>query len=94
VIILQSDHGHGRFGGTPPPVAKANGEQVQERFDVFAAYAGPIGIADSLAVNRTPVNLFRSLFRVLWNTEEMPLSDRHFWSNPDQPLALTNVALD
>jgi hypothetical protein len=102
VIILQADHGHGRFLGDMPPDLndasvdqnEASVDQVAERFDVFAAYAGPGGIADSLAAQRTPVNVFRALFRAQWGFDEPPLEDRFFWSNTDRPLDLVPVVVE
>lgn len=95
LVLLQSDHGNGRFPGEMPPVLSAAGEdQVQERFDVFAAYSGPGGIGDSLAANRTPVNLFRTVFRVLWDVPEEPLPDRFFWSQGSEPLQLIEMEED
>lgn len=95
VILLQADHGHGRFaGGMPPELEAATADQVRERFDVFSAYAGPGYVADSLAAYRTPVNLFRTLFRVLWGADEPPLEDRHYWSGTRRSMLLTEVALD
>jgi len=95
VILLQADHGYARFaGGVPPEFDAATADQVRERFDVFAAYAGPDLLADSLAAYQTPVNLFRTLFRVLWGVDDPPLEDRHYWTGVYQPMLLTEVALD
>lgn len=95
VILLQSDHGYSRFPrGIPLDLHDASRDQIDERFDVFAAYAGPDGLADSLATVRTPVNLFRTLFRVMWSVKEPPLPDRHFWSNPGRPMELIEIDLD
>ncbi len=95
VILLQADHGYARFaGGMPPEFEVASADQVAERFDVFAAYAGPGSLADSLAAYQTPVNLFRTVFRVLWDVDEPPLADRHYWSGTRQPMLLTEVVLD
>lgn len=55
---------------------------------------GPGSLADSLAAYSTPVNLFRTLFRVLWGADEPPLEDRHYWSGTRHPMLLTEVALD
>lgn len=95
VILLQADHGYARFpGGMPPELEAATTDQIRERFDVFAAYAGPGSLADSLAAYSTPVNLFRTLFRVLWGADEPPLEDRHYWSGTRRPMLLTEVTLD
>jgi len=95
VILLQADHGFARFaGGIPDELEAATTDQIRERFDVFAAYAGPGSLADSLAAYSTPVNLFRTLFRVLWGADEPPLEDRHYWSGTRHPMLLTEVALD
>ena len=95
VILLQADHGYARFpAGIPSEFESAAADQIRERFDVFAAYAGPGSLADSLAAYRTPVNLFRTLFRLLWDADEPPLADRHYWSGTSQPMLLTEVAVD
>ena len=92
VIILQADHGYGRFvADKPTDLALATEEQVRERFDVFAAYAGPGSLGDSLAAQRTPVNVFRTLFRVLWGVDEPPLDDRFYWSDGSGSLHLREV---
>jgi hypothetical protein len=95
VIILQSDHGHGRFvNWVPIALEKASAEQIRERFDVFAAYSGPAAIGDSIATFQTPVNVFRTLFRVLWDIDEPPLADRYYWSDGERSLTLKEVSLD
>jgi hypothetical protein len=95
LIILQSDHGYGRFpGGMPPEIDAAAADQIAERFDVFAAYAGPGALADSIAAFRTPINVFRTAFRVLWGFDEAPLPDLHYWSGTRQPMLLIGVAVD
>lgn len=95
VILLQADHGFGRFGARGPQrLSESRPDQVIERFDAFAAYAAPGDIADSLALVETPVNLFRTLFRVLWNADEPPLSDRQYWSDVGRPLDLFEVDVD
>lgn len=95
VILLQADHGFGRFvGDNPSRLKETSRDQILERFDIFAAYAGPGVVVDSLATVRSPVNLFRTLFRVLWGVDEPALPDRHFWSNPDRPMRLIEVDLD
>lgn len=94
VIILQADHGNGRFiQGMPPDLADATRSQVDERFDAFGTYSGPAGVGDSLAAQKSPVNIFRALFRVMWGVDEPPLEDRHYWSDREQPLRLTPVTL-
>ena len=94
IIILQADHGSGRFPGeVPTKLEDADADQVRERFDIFAAYLAPGAVADSLAVQRTPVNVLRTLFRVLWAVNEEPLADRHYWSDDNRPLLLREVEL-
>lgn len=95
VIILQADHGHGRLtGGIPPRLTDTPRDKMEERFDVFAAYAGPGAVGDSIAVQSTPVNVFRSLFRVLWKVDEPPLPDLHYWYLGDSPPAVQEVEID
>lgn len=92
VIILQADHGYARFvADKPTDLVLATEEQVRERFDIFAAYAGPGSLGDSLAARRTPVNVFRTLFRVLWGVDEPPLDDRFYWSDGSASLDLLEV---
>jgi hypothetical protein len=41
IVVLQSDHGYGRFGRYLPALTDAAPEQVAERADLFAAYHLP-----------------------------------------------------
>jgi hypothetical protein len=92
VIILQSDHGNGRFpGDMPKALSRSTTDQVTERFDIFAAYYGPGSLADSLAAAKSPINTMRALFRVLWGVNEPPLRNRYFWSEGEQPLHLVEL---
>lgn len=95
MIVLQSDHGGGRFvGGLPTDLGETAPDQVRERFDIFAAYSGPDALGDSLAAAGTPVNVFRTLFRAMWKVDEPPLYNRSYWSERERPLFLTRVSLE
>lgn len=94
IVLLQADHGSGRFpADRPTSLSAARPDQVDERFDTFAAYAGPGELPDTLAALRTPVNLFRTIFRVLWGVDEPPLDDRTYWSEEDRALLLRELSL-
>lgn len=94
IVLLQADHGSGRFpADRPTSLSAARPDQIDERFDTFAAYAGPEGLPDTLAALRTPVNLFRTIFRVLWGVDEPSLDDRTYWSERDRALLLRELSL-
>jgi hypothetical protein len=93
IILLQSDHGHGRMNATIPDLAEVTPDRVAERADIFAAYylpgADPGIIYDSI----TPVNVFRTVFRAYFAAPLDLLPDETYWSPARQPYKFTRVRL-
>ena len=90
VILLQSDHGHGRIGHLPP-FEKLNPYQLRERMSVFAAYLLPGVSSDSVADSVTPVNVFRLMLRHYFRADLPTLEDASYWGLEDKPHDLVRV---
>jgi hypothetical protein len=80
VIILQSDHGHGRMPLEIPDLQAVTPDRVMERAEVFAAYYLPGASRDVIYDSITPVNVFRTLFRQYFQADLSPLPDKTYWS--------------
>jgi len=94
VIILQSDHGNGRFPGigNPPPLHEADPERVAERTDVFAAYHMPeLSGSEELYDSMTPVNVFPVVFRQYFGAPIPRLEDRTYYSSSEEPYRFTRL---
>jgi hypothetical protein len=92
VILIQADHGHGRFGRKGPgPVTRASPTQITERTAVFAAYALPgasrSGVWDSI----TPVNATRLVLRHYFAADLPSLPDATYWSSWAFPYRFSRV---
>ncbi|MGH7630925.1 MAG: hypothetical protein ACREOF_16385 [Gemmatimonadales bacterium] len=91
VIMIQSDHGHGRFGLNPPPLDAIPAPNVAERLDVLAAYhlpgAPPGLVHDSIG----SVNAMRAIMRHYFGADLPPLVDASYWSDGSRPYRLTPV---
>jgi hypothetical protein len=91
VILLQSDHGHGRMGFHIPEASSVTPDRLAERADIFAAYylpgADPQIVSDSI----TPVNVFRVVFRHYFQADLNPLPDETYWSPQTAQLKLTRI---
>ena len=90
VILLQSDHGHGRIGHLPP-FEKLNAYQLRERMSVFAAYRLPGMSAAVISDSVTPVNAFRAVLRHYFGADLPPLEDASYWGLEDRPFDLVRV---
>jgi hypothetical protein len=92
VIILQADHGHGRFPrlGNPPPLNEADPERVAERTDIFAAYHMPAAGAQ-LHDSISPINVFPMMLRHYFGASIDPLEDRTYYSSHDEPYRFTRL---
>jgi hypothetical protein len=91
VILLQSDHGHGRMPLHIPDLDAVTADRVAERADVFAAYYLPgadRGIVDD---SITPVNVFRTVFRQYFQADLAPLADKTYWSPGTHLFKFTRV---
>ncbi|MGH7525142.1 MAG: hypothetical protein ACREMX_00400 [Gemmatimonadales bacterium] len=91
VIILQSDHGHGRLGRVPPPFHQARRENVRERVDIFAAYHLPAGGEVVVHDSISPVNVFRGVLRHYFGANLPPLEDITYWSAWEEPYRFTRI---
>ena len=91
VILLQSDHGHGRMLTPYPDVDQAEPERVAIRADVFAAYYLPGAASGIIHDSITPVNVFRTVFRQYFRADLPPLPDKTYWSPGVQMFKFTRV---
>jgi hypothetical protein len=92
VILLQSDHGHGRMPPLHiPDVDAVTPDRIAERTDVFAAYYLPGADAGIVYDSITPVNVFRSVFRQYFKADLAPLPDKTYWSPETKPFKFTRV---
>jgi hypothetical protein len=91
VILLQSDHGHGRLGRLAGGLEEAAPWQVDERVSVFAAYSLPELEEDSVADDITPVNATRLVLRHYFGADLPPLEDATFWSAWARPYRFTRI---
>jgi hypothetical protein len=92
IIILQGDHGHGRFPlGRPPALSAVTREQVEDRTQVFAAYhmpaVPPAAIRDSIS----PVNVWPLLLTHHFGTPTPALPDESYWSTFERPFEFVRV---
>ena len=91
VIILQSDHGHGRMPLHIPEVEGVTADRVAERADVFAAYYLPGADGEIIYDSITPVNVFRTVFRQYFRADLAPLPDKTYWSPGTNLFKFTRV---
>jgi hypothetical protein len=92
VVVLQSDHGHGRFGlRGVPSLSDASPASLAERLDIFAAYLLP-GAPQSLVNDSIgPVNAMRAIVRHYLGIPLAPLAEASYWSSAEQPFDFTRV---
>ena len=90
VILLQSDHGHGRIGHLPP-FEKLNAYQLRERMSVFAAYRLPGIPPGAVRDSVTPVNALRLTLRHYFGADLPPLEDASYWGLEDKPFDLVRI---
>lgn len=99
VIVLQSDHGHGRMVLDPAtnkaiPGNELPDEKVFERVDIFAAYYLPNGGNEMLYDSITPVNVFPVILNHYF-AAGIPLNeDATFWSDSWRPFRFRRVRLE
>jgi hypothetical protein len=90
VILLQADHGHGRFG-TLPEYGKVRPYQLDERMSAFAAYHLPGVAPDSISDSITPVNVMRFVLRHYFGADLPALPDASYWSGEKRPMELIPI---
>jgi len=92
IILLQSDHGHGRAGRHLPGWQRLRPDQVEDRTSVFAAYLVPGRRLDSVPEAVTPINGVRFMLRHGFGADLPPLPDLTYWSAFRTPSALERIA--
>ena len=90
VILLQSDHGHGRIGRLPA-FKSVHPDRVEERMAAFAAYLLPGVEAGHITDSITPVNVMRLLLAHYFGADLPPLTDVSYWSSEDKPLDFVRI---
>jgi hypothetical protein len=91
IIILQADHGNGRFPfGRPPGPDEITPEQLADRISVFAAYHAP-GAEAELHDSITPVNALSAVLRAYFGASILPLPDHTYYSSWRAPYRFVQV---
>jgi hypothetical protein len=90
VILLQSDHGHGRLGRLPE-LRYVDHYRLEERMAGFAAYLLPGVASGAIGDSITPVNATRLVLRQYFGAHLSPLEDASFWSSEDRELEFEPV---
>lgn len=92
VILLQADHGFGRFPfGQPTRLEEADASQIRDRTEIFAAYHLPGGAASRMYDSITPVNAIRLVLAHYFGADLPPLEDRTYWSAWAIPYRFTRI---
>jgi len=92
IILLQSDHGHGRMPLHIPDLELVTPDRIAERMDIFAAYYLPGASKEIIYDSITPVNVFRTVFRQYFQSDLAPLPDVSYWSPWSNIFQLTKVS--
>ncbi|HUF66770.1 MAG TPA: hypothetical protein VMM17_12415 [Gemmatimonadaceae bacterium] len=95
VIVLQSDHGHGRIAVDPLrgftlSSDELSQEQLGDRLGVFAAYAFP-GADTVVREDISPVNVFPLVLRSLFADGPGQQPDRSYWSSYQAAFSFTEL---
>jgi hypothetical protein len=93
VILIQADHGHGRFGRDIPPLSDASPEAIRERVSVFAAYALPTVRPTDIPDSISPVNVTRAVLRHYFRAALPPLPETVYWSATNSAYRFERVDL-
>jgi hypothetical protein len=91
VILLQSDHGHGRLGRLAPGLEAAAPWQVAERRAIFAAYSLPGVSPEEVSDSISPVNVTRLVLRHYFNADLPKRPDVTYWSAWTRPYRFTRL---
>jgi hypothetical protein len=90
VILLQSDHGHGRIGRTVT-LEEVDGYRLKERMAAFTAYRFPGLDPGSVGDSITPVNAMRLMLRHYFGAALPPVEDVSYWSSETHPLQFDRI---
>jgi hypothetical protein len=90
VILLQSDHGHGRIGRIPT-LKEVDGYRLKERMAAFTAYRFPGMDPSSVGDSITPVNAMRLMLRHYFGADLPPVEDVSYWSSETHPLQFDRI---
>jgi hypothetical protein len=91
IIVIQADHGHGRFGRLTPMLKDVTASQVAERIAVFAAYYLPGSHVDTVSETITPINVMRLVLRRYFGARLPEVEDASYWSGWERPYQFTKV---
>jgi hypothetical protein len=91
IILLQSDHGHGRMPLHIPDADAVTPDRRTERAHIFAAYYLPGANRDIVYDSISPVNVFRAVFREYFEVDLKPLPDKTYWSPGTNLFQFTRV---
>jgi hypothetical protein len=91
IILIQADHGNGRFPfGRPPELEDITAEQLRDRTHVFAAYHLP-GVEAKLYDTISPINAIASVLRAYFGASIPPLEDKTYYSSWQRPYDFTEI---
>jgi hypothetical protein len=90
VILLQSDHGHGRIGRIPD-LREVDAYRLKERMAAFSAYRLPGLDPSSVGDSITPVNVMRLVLRHYFGADLPPVEDVSYWSSETHPLQFERI---
>jgi Sulfatase len=91
VILIQADHGNGRFPfGRPPELEHITAEQLRDRTHVFAAYHLP-GVEAQLSEGMSPINVIPAVLRAYFGASIPPLGDKTYYSSWQRPYDFTEI---
>ena len=96
VIVLQSDHGHGRIAVDPLrgftlPSDKLSQEQLGDRLGVFAAYSFP-GADTLVREDISPVNVLPLVLSSLFADGPAQQPNRSYWSSYQAAFSFTELS--
>jgi hypothetical protein len=92
IILLQADHGHGRFGRYLPEFKDLDDYRLRERMSVFAAYYLPDLAPDSVSDSISPVNVTRLVLRHYFGADVPPLPEESYWATQSRIYDFVRIA--
>jgi hypothetical protein len=91
IILLQADHGHGRFGRYLPAYDDLDTYRLRERMSVFCAYYLPGLSSDSVTDSVTPINAARLVLRYYFGADLPPLKEESYWATESHVYDFTRI---